>query len=390
MAIIDKAVRSGTVVGKMEDVTDFITALDPDETYYTNKFGRTTVTSTKHEWLNDNLRPARDNATLEAVDFDVQQARPRTRSFNYCQQFLNGYSVTDTTQAIKKYGVRDELSYQFTKCGKETARDLEYAIVNSATAKAEDTQPARFGGVSYFLDATKPIASITTAGVFTVTGHELFNGDPVIFSAASGGALDSKYKANVPYYVHVVDANTFTVHANPQDTMKEDAQTNCIKPSAAVEANKMVLTNQNVIDAATADTDTGTLTFDRVNDAMQLAWKRGGDIDTIVCSGKNKRIISGWTQGVQKTRDMSRKDLVEVVDIIETDFGRVDVNAHRMYNDDVVDLIEFQYWKLGYLIPFHTENPPRTGTYKQKVITGSATLECTAPISSARIKNITA
>ena len=315
MAIIDKAVRSGTVVGKMEDVTDFITALDPDETYYTNKFGRTSVTSTKHEWLNDNLRPARDNATLEAVDFDVQQARPRTRSFNYCQQFLNGYSVTDTTQAIKKYGVRDELSYQFTKCGKETARDLEYAIVNSATAKAEDTQPARFGGVSYFLDATKPIASITTAGVFTVTGHELFNGDPVIFSAASGGALDSSYKANVPYYVHVVDANTFTVHANPQDTMKDDAQTNCIKPSAAVEANKMVLTNQNVIDAATAETDTGRLTFDRVNDAMQLAWKRGGDIDTIVCSGKNKRIISGWTQGVQKTRDMSRKDLVEVVDV---------------------------------------------------------------------------
>ena len=51
-------------------------------------------------------------------------------------------------------------------------------------------------------------------------------------------------------------------------------------------------------------------------------------------------------------------------------------------------LMEFQYWKLGYLIPFHTENPPRTGTYKQKVITGSVTLECTAPIASARIKNI--
>ena len=59
-----------------------------------------------------------------------------------------------------------------------------------------------------------------------------------------------------------------------------------------------------------------------------------------------------------------------------------------MYKDDVIDLFEYQYWKLGYLIPFHTENPPRTGTYKQKVITGSATLECTAPISSARIKNI--
>lgn len=93
MAIIDKTVKSGTVVGKTEDITDFITALDPDETFYTNRFGRTSVTSTKHEWLNDNLRPARDNATMEATDFDVQKARPRTRSANYVQQFMNGLTI---------------------------------------------------------------------------------------------------------------------------------------------------------------------------------------------------------------------------------------------------------------------------------------------------------
>ena len=93
MAIIDKTVKSGTIVGKMEDVTDFITSLDPDETYLTNKFGRTSVTSTKHEWLNDNLRPARDNATMEATDFDVQDARPRKRDFNYVQQFMNGLTL---------------------------------------------------------------------------------------------------------------------------------------------------------------------------------------------------------------------------------------------------------------------------------------------------------
>lgn len=387
MAIIDKTVKSGTIEGKVEDITDFITALDPDETFYSKRFGNTSVTSTKHEWLNDNLRPARDNATLEATDFDVQKARPRTRSANYCQQFMNGYSTTDTTQAVKKYGVRDELAYQFVKCGKETARDLEYAIVNNKTAKAEDTAPARFGGIAYFLEATKPVTGIATTGVVTVTGHELFDGDPVIFAAASGGTLDANYKANTTYYVHVIDANTFTVHNTPQETMMSDTSTTAIKPTAVVAASKMVLTNQNLIDAATAPSK-GELTFDLLNDAMQTVWKRGGSIDTVVCSGKNKRKISGWTQGVQKTRPMESKDLVEVVDVIETDFGRVDVNAHRMYTDDVVDLIEFQYWKLGYLIPFHTENPPRTGTYRQKVITGSVTLECTAPIASARIKGI--
>lgn len=314
MAIIDKTVKSGTIVGKVEDITDFITALDPDETFYSKRFGNTSVTSTKHEWLNDNLRPARDNATLEATDFDVQKARPRTRSANYCQQFMNGYSTTDTTQAVKKYGVRDELAYQFVKCGKETARDLEYAIVNNKTAKAEDTAPARFGGIAYFLEATKPVTGIATTGVVTVTGHELFDGDPVIFAAASGGTLDANYKANTTYYVHVIDANTFTVHNTPQETMMSNTSDTAIKPSAVVAASKMVLTNQNLIDAATASSK-GELTFDLLNDAMQTVWKRGGSINTVVCSGKNKRKISGWTQGVQKTRPMESKDLVEVVDV---------------------------------------------------------------------------
>lgn len=280
------------------------------------------------------------------------------------------------------------MAYQFTKCGKETARDVEYAVVNNAVAKPEDTEPARFGGLAFFLDAQKAVEAIDAAGVVTVTGHEFFNGDPIIFAAADGGALDKNYTANSPYYVHVIDANTFTVHATPQATMMADTATTAIKPSAAVAAGKMVLTNQNVVDAATANK--GKLTFDVLNDAMQLVWKRGGSVDSVVCSGKNKRVISGWTQGVQKTRPMESRNIVEVVDVIETDFGRVDVNAHRMYTDDVVDLIEFQYWKLAYLIPFHTENPPRTGTYRQKVITGDLTLECTAPIASARIKGITA
>ena len=121
---------------------------------------------------------------------------------------------------------------------------------------------------------------------------------------------------------------------------------------------------------------------------MQAAWKRGGSIDFAVMSGKNKRKASTFTQGTTKTRDMSRKDLVEVVDVIETDFGRIDLIAHRMYEDDVVDLFEQQYWKMGYLIPFHNESVPRKGTYKEEVITGIATLECTAPIANARLYNI--
>ena len=66
----------------------------------------------------------------------------------------------------------------------------------------------------------------------------------------------------------------------------------------------------------------------------------------------------------------------------------IDLVAHRMYDNDTIDLLELQYWKMGYLIPFHVEDVPRKGTYKEKVITGVATLECTAPIANARIVGI--
>ena len=42
-------------------------------------------------------------------------------------------AVTDITQAIKKYGVRDEIGYQMVKATKEIGRDLEYAIVANKT-----------------------------------------------------------------------------------------------------------------------------------------------------------------------------------------------------------------------------------------------------------------
>lgn len=73
MADKDTAVRSFTVVGKKEDITDFVTAIDPDQTLLTNKFGKTSVKSTEHAWLNDSLRPAMENAYQEAVDFDSQK-----------------------------------------------------------------------------------------------------------------------------------------------------------------------------------------------------------------------------------------------------------------------------------------------------------------------------
>lgn len=70
--------------------------------------------------------------------------------------------------------------------------------------------------------------------------------------------------------------------------------------------------------------------------------------------------------------------------------GEIAVEAHRDYADDRVDLLEFQGWKLAFLLPFKMEDVARNGTFTKKVITGSVTVEGSSPYSNAAIINITA
>ena len=382
----ETAVKSYKVVGKVEDMNDFITNIDPDQTLLTSRFGKLSVHSTEHNWLCDSLRPAMDNATLEVHDFSTRQATPRRRESNYTQQFEHGYNVSDITQAIKKYGVRDEKGYQMLKASKEIARDLEYAIVTNKTkVPFDDATAGRFGGLPYFLDDYKDVTMATT-GIVTLNTHRFISGDKVTFRGKGTNALDANIKPNTQYFVRVIDANTFYVHLTATETTS--ATSTPIKPTASVTAGKMELTYCNSIDAGKLDSP-GEFSMDALNDAMQAVWGRGGDVDIAVMSGKNKRKASTFTANSQRNVAMEAKKLTQVVDVLETDFGVVQLIAHRMYTDDVVDLLDLQYWKLGYLIPFHKEDLERRGTYQESIITGTATLECTAPIANARLYGIT-
>lgn len=382
----ETAVKSYKVVGKVEDMNDFITNIDPDQTLLTSRFGKLSVHSTEHNWLCDSLRPAMDNATLEVHDFSTRQATPRRRESNYTQQFEHGYNVSDITQAIKKYGVRDEKGYQMLKASKEIARDLEYAIVTNKTkVPFDDATAGRFGGLPYFLDNFREVI-MDAAGVVTLSAHRFINGDRVTLRGKAGADLDSKLKPNTQYFVKAITPDTFTLHLTAEDTTATPGSP--VKPSAAVTGGKMELTYCNSIDAGKL-AKAGEFNMDALNDAMQAVWGRGGDVDIAVMSGKNKRKASTFTANAQRNVAMEAKKLTQVVDVLETDFGVVQLIAHRMYTDDVVDLLDLQYWKLGYLIPFHKEDLERRGTYQESIITGTATLECTAPIANARLYGIT-
>lgn len=274
---------------------------------------------------------------------------------------------------------------QMLKASKEIGRDLEYAIVsNKVKAPFDETTAGRFGGIPYFLDNFSEV-TVDAQGVVTLANHRFVTGDKVIVRGKGTNALDAKYKANTQYFVKPIDKDTFTLHATAEDSAATPGTP--IKPSAAVTAGKMELTYCNAIDAKALN-PAGEFTMESLNDAMQAVWGRGGDVDIAVMSGKNKRKASTFTANSQRNVAMEAKKLTQVIDVLETDFGVIELVAHRLYADDVVDLLELQYWKLGYLIPFHNEDLERKGTYKESVITGTATLECTAPIANARLYGI--
>jgi hypothetical protein len=64
--------------------------------------------------------------------------------------------------------------------------------------------------------------------------------------------------------------------------------------------------------------------------------------------------------------------------------------AHRMAVNTRVDILETQYFKIAYLIPFKIEDMVRTGLRKGKNISGQLTLECRTPKAHAAITNLTA
>jgi hypothetical protein len=118
------------------------------------------------------------------------------------------------------------------------------------------------------------------------------------------------------------------------------------------------------------------LTEAAFNDAIQLAWGKGGIPEMAVVSGKNKRIISGFTVSATKMRDQKDKKVVNVIDVYQSDFGEVTMLAHRQQVDSRIDIIEPQHFRMGFLMPFKREDLPKKGHKIEKVITGQCTLEC--------------
>lgn len=174
--------------GNREDLTDLIRNISPEETWFTSNTADVNALAVLHEWQTDALRSPTANAVIEGADVDGATITPTTRVGNYIQNVRREFKISDLQEVVSKAGRSSEEAYQTTKCLKEIANDIEYAlIINSASASGASGTARQMLGVIGAL-----ATNVTTgSGASGITGaasniEVLYNDNLQLIWAAGG------------------------------------------------------------------------------------------------------------------------------------------------------------------------------------------------------------
>lgn len=147
------------IVGIREDLTDFLTILEPEDTPKLSSFNKSPAPSSYfQEWQVDNLFPPNFSGVLEGTDaasFD-NAAENRARIGNYVQKFWRRWAVSDIVEAADVAGVSNEVANAKMKKMRELKRDMEAAIGSDNEMQADNgSVPYLFRGLGMWIGGTQ-------------------------------------------------------------------------------------------------------------------------------------------------------------------------------------------------------------------------------------------
>lgn len=126
MAVPSNSLQTYQSTNNAEDVTDIVMNVSPMDTPGLQLAKKTTAEATYTQWPIEALSAVDSaNANIEGDDATVDASTTPTLVGNYCQLMDKVASVTTTQNAIKKYGVKNEMAKQMAKKAKELKRDME-------------------------------------------------------------------------------------------------------------------------------------------------------------------------------------------------------------------------------------------------------------------------
>lgn len=178
------------VAGDREDLTNYLTILDPEDTPKLSSFSKVGAQSNYlKEWQVDNLANVDFSGVVEGQDVTAynNESVNRARIGNYVQQFRTPWMVSDLQEASNPAGVTSEVAQSKTKAMLEIKRSIEAAIGSDNEMQADNgSVPYLFRGLGKWIQATAqstnpvptlfltPSASIDTTATGSLT-ETLFN-----------------------------------------------------------------------------------------------------------------------------------------------------------------------------------------------------------------------
>jgi Family of unknown function (DUF5309) len=130
------------------------------------------------------------------------------------------------------------------------------------------------------------------------------------------------------------------------------------------------------------------LTESLVKEAIQAAWKEGGDPDFLMCGPFNKTVISGFTGGGVRQHDAAERKLVAAIDIYVSDFGTHKVVANKFSRDRDLHVLTSELWALASLRPIHAVDLAKTGDAEKGMVLTEYTLEARNEAGSAIVADL--
>jgi len=142
------ALNTYTQVRQKEDVQDEVYSISPSESPVASLSKTVRATGKLHEWSEDRLNSSGANRQVEGSDAGSDTSQAITALNNYCQILTKVAKITNTMEAVDKYGRDSEMAYQLEMRYAELSKDIELAIMGKPggafqTATAGNASTAR-------------------------------------------------------------------------------------------------------------------------------------------------------------------------------------------------------------------------------------------------------
>lgn len=130
MAVPTNTLQTYQSTNNAEDVSEIVMNIDPVETPLLSMAKRTTAEATFTQWPIESLSAVdTNNAVIEGDDASIDASSTPTLVGNHTQLMDKTASVTTTQEAIRRYGVKNEMAKQLAKKSKELKRDIETTLL---------------------------------------------------------------------------------------------------------------------------------------------------------------------------------------------------------------------------------------------------------------------